>query len=173
MRGDCACLLSLSYSCRTSADGAFATDFAADAVLIECFARLTDRFLVPLNRYFNSLLPAATSDVTCAPSRTLTFNQSAFLHSVKARRNEGGQLQLRRSKVSASSVHHLYERFLRSSNFATWLHERTDAANAAVHSRYLDNLQNVDLESWAKDKDDKQLAELATRIDTEVVSFTV
>jgi hypothetical protein len=113
-RGDCAAHSPGLDRCTCADDSPiFTTDFAADAALIESFARLTDRFLVPLNRYFNSLLPAATSDLTYAPCRTLTFNQSAFLNSVKTRRNEDGQLQLRRSKASTTSIHHLYERFLR------------------------------------------------------------
>lgn len=34
-------------------------DYAgADAILLQCMSTLTERFLVPLNRYFATLLPA-------------------------------------------------------------------------------------------------------------------
>ena len=53
--GDCTCLSSM----KVVADGFLPSDQAADAILIRHFSALSEKFAVPLNRYFASLQPLA------------------------------------------------------------------------------------------------------------------
>ena len=79
----------------------FTEDTGSDALLVKCMSSLTERFLVPLNRYFATLLPADAqvsytlgefqisdpiidrSNAMSTPRKTLAFNQANFLQSLR------------------------------------------------------------------------------------------
>lgn len=139
----------------------------ADVLLSRHFALLTEQFLQPLQRYFTTLLPQDTS--LSQPRRPSSFNQDVFLKSLKAH----ATLLEFRFKIStglSNSVAGFYTKFLRSPNFASWLHSQIDAAAAAVRARYLDRLQSpIELDSWAQGKTQEQIHELLERIESEMV----
>ncbi|KAH9815938.1 hypothetical protein DFH28DRAFT_1163582 [Melampsora americana] len=139
----------------------------ADVLLARHFALLTEQFLQPLQRYFTTLLPQDTS--LSQPRRPSSFNQDVFLKSLKAH----ATLLEFRFKIStglSNSVAGFYTKFLRSPNFASWLHSQIDAAAAAVRARYLDRLQSpIELDSWAQGKTQEQIHELLQRIESEMV----
>ncbi|KAL7413136.1 hypothetical protein BDY24DRAFT_341111 [Mrakia frigida] len=110
-----------------------AGDFSANNDLRFHFADLTEKFLVPLNRYFASLIP---TDLTPTPINTLPplkpFSPSAFLASLKA---HGHPLTFR-SKVSGGGGSQVfYESFLKSRNFGGWLTRRCGEANEECEKR--------------------------------------
>ncbi|EGG10882.1 uncharacterized protein MELLADRAFT_92230 [Melampsora larici-populina 98AG31] len=139
----------------------------SDVLLSRHFALLTEQFLQPLQRYFTTLLPQDTS--LSQPRRPSSFNQDVFLKSLKAH----ATLLEFRFKIStglSNSVAGFYTKFLRSPNFASWLHSQIDAAAAAVRARYLDRLQSpIELDSWAQGKTQEQIHELLERIESEMV----
>ncbi|KAK9894899.1 DUF1630-domain-containing protein [Cystobasidium minutum MCA 4210] len=149
---------------------------AADAILLQCMSTLTERFLVPLNRYFATLLPADTSDGMSTPQKAASFNQAAFLQSLKT---HGTPLSFRRSKMPSMNMHSgndttatasaisFYERFLQSPNFLTWLRSRTEVTQYTTRARYLQRLETADPAAFLRGKSDAQMEDLQRRLERE------
>ncbi|KZP00467.1 DUF1630-domain-containing protein [Calocera viscosa TUFC12733] len=87
------------------------------------FSQQTEKLLVPLNRYFGSLIPTDAS--TSSPDTPLTlrpFNTPQFLASLKT---HGSPLKFR---VQGGGQRDFYEHFLKCSNFGSWLTTRVNLA---------------------------------------------
>lgn len=154
-----------------------ARDFAAgDAILLQCMSTLTERFLVPLNRYFATLLPADLSNGMSTPRAPPTFSQAGFLQSLKA---HGTPLPFRRSKLPSIHMHSnndttathsaisFYEHFLRSPNFLTWLQSRTEATQHTTRARYLHRLETGDTDAYLRGKSEAEMRDLQYRLEKE------
>jgi hypothetical protein len=95
------------------------------------FRRLTDVFLQPLELYFGSLVPAASTVSPFKPApRIAVFNEDHFLRTLC--REDGAYLT-----GSASGDQQLYKRFLRSQNYYGWLQKRESEATAQLERWYL------------------------------------
>ncbi|KDE04606.1 hypothetical protein MVLG_04986 [Microbotryum lychnidis-dioicae p1A1 Lamole] len=158
-----------------------------DALIFKHLAALTESFIAPLNRYFASaggpsaasqgsaLRPtherSLSSTISSIPSTSAsfpTFTPSSFLASLKA---HGTPLPFRAPTTStlSSAIERFYSRFLTSPNFASWLHHRADLTGEAVKSRWLEKVENADLDEWRKGKDQGEVDRLVERLEKEVV----
>ncbi|ORY77594.1 hypothetical protein BCR35DRAFT_305344 [Leucosporidium creatinivorum] len=146
---------------------------AADALILQHLARLTEMFLAPLNRYFGTL-PSSDTSLSSPPS-SRSFTPSAFLTSL---RQHGSSLPLRPSapslsSPSTSSLERFYLKFLQSPNFASWLHERMDRAGEQVREGYLRRLEGGDLREWMfgiggeEGREEGEVEELVGRLERE------
>ncbi|SCV73310.1 BQ2448_7236 [Microbotryum intermedium] len=163
-----------------------------DALIFKHLAALTESFIAPLNRYFASTSTSAaagganasqgstvpqgharslSSTISSMPSTSAsfpTFTPSSFLASLKA---HGTPLPFRAPTTStlSSTIERFYSRFLTSPNFASWLHHRADLTGEAVKSRWLDKVENADLDEWRKGKNQQEVDLLVERLQKEVV----
>lgn len=95
------------------------------------FHRLTEVFLRPLEQYFASLVPAASTVSPFKPApRIAAFSEDNFLKSLC--RDDGAYLT-----GSASGDQLLYKRFLRSQNYYGWLQRRESEATTQLQRWYL------------------------------------
>jgi hypothetical protein len=58
---------------------------------------------------------------------------------------------------------------MRSKNFASWLRLRMIATGDAFRQSWLNEMENEDVESWAKGKSEREVEELLKRIQDEMV----
>lgn len=91
-------------------------EIVASHSLRQHFSSRTALFLVPLNRYLNSLIPppVQASRVSTPQSRLRTFNTSNFLKSLT---EHGTPLPFR----SSSKRQEFYARWLKTPAFGRWL----------------------------------------------------
>nr|KAJ3422052.1 Protein dennd6b [Polyrhizophydium stewartii] len=112
------------------------------------FTELTDRFLQPLNRYFESLVVGNPAQMTlsCLRSRPeiKPFRQDTFLR------------QIEQSD--------LYRLFLKSPSFAAWLQHRTAEVGREWRQKYFDTICAADIDGWAR-------ARLAAHSDVECIDL--
>ncbi|KAL7005569.1 hypothetical protein EMMF5_004814 [Cystobasidiomycetes sp. EMM_F5] len=149
---------------------------AADAVLLRSLAGLTERFLVPLNRYFATLLPHNASGDMATPRRAHPFNPNHFLQSL---RTHGTPLDFKRSKLPSIATYDsnvnsaaiaFYQRFLDSPNFQGWLKHRSETTISTARSRYIHNLEYCNPETYLQGKGEAEMSDLLERLETEAVS---
>ncbi|EJU05013.1 DUF1630-domain-containing protein [Dacryopinax primogenitus] len=113
---------------KTLEDGIRARNYDECSRLLRIhFLQQTEKLLVPLNRYFGSLIPtdAYVISFQSASSTPLTlkpFNTPHFMASLKT---HGSPLKFR---VQGGGQRDFYEHFLRCSNFGSWLRTRADLA---------------------------------------------
>ncbi|KAJ3273251.1 Protein dennd6a [Terramyces sp. JEL0728] len=111
------------------------------------FVELTQRFLQPLNRYFDSLIVGNPTymDLTCLRSKPeiKPFRQDVFLKSFE---QSVPTLPL----ASKRPVAEFYVAFLKSSNFASWLHYRTIDTYRTWRYHYLNTLCTYQITPWVK-----------------------
>ncbi|KAI8977647.1 hypothetical protein BDF20DRAFT_821090 [Mycotypha africana] len=110
-------------------------DWVLNNILRRHFVDLTEKFLVPLNRYFTTLIPVkipANGDVP----RLKPFQTDQFMKSLK---EHGPQLPLKSTFKTRTSTtdptKELYSQFLKCGNFATWLQQRTLKAEQEIMKR--------------------------------------
>ncbi|KAF7726420.1 Protein dennd6a [Apophysomyces ossiformis] len=121
-------------------------DWVLNNILRRHFVDLTEKFLVPLNRYFSTLIPvnmSFTSDIK--PPRLRPFQTDQFMKSLK---EHGPQLPFKSTFKTRTSTtdptKELYSQFLKCGNFATWLQLRTTEAQAEMNRLYVKALCEVD-----------------------------
>jgi hypothetical protein len=97
---------------------------------------MTERFLAPLNRYFDQLLPShSIISKKSGQSQLKPFQADQFLRFLKA---NGPQLQFRSTfKTRGDPAREFYTQFLKCGNFATWLRLRTNQAQKEIRERYI------------------------------------
>jgi hypothetical protein len=107
-------------------------DWVLNNILRRHFVDLTEKFLVPLNRYFSTLIPVNP----CEPSRLKPFQTDQFMKSLK---EHGPQLPFKSTFKTRTSTtdptKELYSQFLKCGNFATWLQQRTAKAEIEMDKR--------------------------------------
>lgn len=125
------------------------------------FGELTERFLAPLNRYVATLLPTQWCGVQGKPPALKRFRTDEFLKSL----DEHG--------VGCSSPHtewgrELYRRFLKSGNFATWLHARTAQSEMELKRLHLAQLCDMDVPKWIADHSEVEVIDLVMQLRDEI-----
>lgn len=106
---------------------------ACEETLEQHFADLTQSFLLPLERYFQTLVPSSrTISPWKATPRVKPFQVDVFLKSL---RDMGPQLSIL-SKGKTEWVD-FYRRFLRSPNFKSWFRARTRQAERSLKKHHL------------------------------------
>ncbi|TKA50564.1 hypothetical protein B0A53_06055 [Rhodotorula sp. CCFEE 5036] len=152
---------------------------ACDSAIYRYFASLTEQFLAPLNRYFGTLwagneVVARTTPLLSPgprPAPSTRFSASAFLASL---RTHGSSLSFRSSAPSLSQpgtspLDRFYLRFIEHSpHFQRWLEDRIVATGGEVRKRYVKQLENVDLEDWAREKQMREVDEMVGTFEREV-----
>ncbi|KAI8996795.1 hypothetical protein BDB01DRAFT_768514 [Pilobolus umbonatus] len=110
-------------------------DWILNNILRRHFVDLTEKFLVPLNRYFSTLIPVNISS-DGDPPRLRPFQTDQFMKSL---REHGPQLPFKTSFKTRTSTRdptkELYTQFLKCGNFATWLQQRTLKAEVEIKKR--------------------------------------
>ncbi|GAA5989022.1 hypothetical protein JCM10908_006273 [Rhodotorula pacifica] len=152
---------------------------ACDAAIYRYFASLTEQFLAPLNRYFGTLwagneVVARTTPLMSPgprPAPSTRFSSSAFLASL---RTHGSSLSFRSSAPSLSQpgtspLDRFYLKFIdHSPHFQQWLQERINMTGGEVRKRYVRQLESVDVEDWAREKQLREVEELVGTFEKEV-----
>ncbi|KAJ3222052.1 Protein dennd6a [Clydaea vesicula] len=111
------------------------------------FVELTDRFLQPLNRYFEGLVVGNQMSMTLTTLRgrpeIRPFKQETFLKSIETS-TPALSVSLKRSASE------LYRAFLMSPNFASWLQQKTSEVFREWRRRYLEVICEANILEWAR-----------------------
>ncbi|KAH6574559.1 hypothetical protein BASA61_006936 [Batrachochytrium salamandrivorans] len=145
---------------------------ALDNIIRRHFMELTDRFLQPLSRYFESMIVGNPShmSLSCLRSRPdiKPFQQDTFLRQIEQ--------SIPILPVTAKRpIPELYRQFLKSPNFATWLQHRTAEVGREWQHQYFNVLCFSDVASWAKGRlnahADVECIDLLLRLRNEVKKY--
>ena len=103
----------------------------ASEALRRHFTSRTTALLVPLQRYFQSLIPTPSESRSNlhAPARLKPFQEAAFLASLKA---HGSPLPFK----SSTKRREFYERWLRTPAHVRWLAKQDEAAQGVLKKDY-------------------------------------
>ncbi|PKC76048.1 DUF1630-domain-containing protein, partial [Rhizophagus irregularis] len=146
-------------------------DYLLNNILRRYFVDLTEKFLVPLNRYFSTLIPFhITLSSSQEPPLLKPFKTDVFLKSLQ---EHGPQIPFKSKNFSTTSTDtylNFYAQFLKCGNFATWLRQRTIEAQNELRKRYLQVLCEDDVRKWMIGKDEMELVDLLVRVKDELVS---
>jgi hypothetical protein len=116
-------------------------DTVQNALIRRFFLELTQSFIIPLERYFASLLPLRKYyQVNRQPPVIREFDKEEFLKTVD---QYGPQL----TSGLKGDWKELYKQFLSTPNFALWLTNRRQEGNAKIYSLYLEIIANCHLEN--------------------------
>lgn len=123
--------------------------YILDNMLRRHFMDLTERFLQPLNRYFESLTIGSLTHMTLFNARSRPeirpFKQETFLKTIE-------QTPPNLPVSCKRPLSDLYRAFLMSPNFAAWLQCRTSQVFQDWRRKYLEVLCTADVEGWVKAK---------------------
>jgi hypothetical protein len=129
-------------------------------VLRRHFVDLSERFLVPLNRYFGTLipqafLPAFRPEGSIYPLHLPSFKMKPFdVRTFLAHLDEHGAPKLVfRNRQARSNWKQLYVRFIGSPHFVGWLFDRKAVAECECRRSYLDKLCQVDISPALRNED--------------------
>jgi hypothetical protein len=90
------------------------------------FTSRTTEFLVPLNRYLNTLIPSPASSKSLAQKKLQPFSETKFFASLKT---HGSPLPFK----SSSKQYEFYHRWLRCPGFGIWLAKQEEAVEAVLN----------------------------------------
>jgi len=122
------------------------------------FLRLTETFLIPLERYFTSLMPLARSiSIFHRPPRLKPFDESEFLDIL-------GTLDKRYVIDNKAKEVALYRQFLQSCNFQGWFAERQQAALHQLNKLYRKAILEADISANVKTRSQVDLVDLYMRL---------
>lgn len=128
------------------------------------FLRLTESFLVPLERYFTSLMPfARTISLFHRPPRLKPFNKSEFLEILSS-------LDKQYVVQSKSKELELYKRFLSSVNFQGWFSERKQAALEQLNTIYRKMIMEADITVLIKGRSNVDVVDLYMRLREQLIA---
>ncbi|KAJ3126014.1 Protein dennd6b [Nowakowskiella sp. JEL0407] len=135
-----------------------------DNLIRRHFMELTDRFLQPLNRYFETLIVGNPKDIK---PEIKPFQQETFLKMVES--------NVPTLPVSnRRPIPELYRNFLKSPNFASWLQHRTTNFYRDWRRRYLSVLSDSDISQWMANRDDDgdvECVDLLMRLKDELTRY--
>ena len=115
-------------------------DTVQNAFLRRFFLELTQSFLIPLERYFTSLLPLRKLYYANRDAPVLkSFDQEEFFKTLD---QYGPQL----TSGLKGDWKDLYKHFFSSANFRLWLANRRQEGNAKIYSVYIETIANCRLE---------------------------
>lgn len=119
-------------------------DMVQNALIRRFFLELTQSFIIPLERYFTSLLPLRKYyQANRKPPTIKEFDSEEFLKSID---QYGPQL----TSGLKGDWKELYKHFLSTPNFRLWLSQRRQEANAKIFSLYIETIANCRLEQDLK-----------------------
>ncbi|CAF3865646.1 unnamed protein product [Adineta steineri] len=119
-------------------------DTVQNALIRRFFLELTQSFIIPLERYFVSLLPLRKYyQVNRKPPTIKDFDNEEFLKTLD---QYGPQL----TSGLKGDWKDLYKHFLSTPNFRQWLCDRQQEANAKIYSLYIETIANCRLEEDLK-----------------------
>ncbi|XP_065559019.1 protein DENND6A-like [Artemia franciscana] len=129
-----------------------------DALLRRHFIELTQSFVIPLERYMAKLMPLQKSVTAFKAVPVLRpFSKEAFLTSLE---DHGPQLT---SGVKGDWIG-LYEKFLKSQNFAGWLSNRHEDMTRKLQALQLEAFCQTDLLLWSHGKKEVELVDMVLKI---------
>ncbi|KAF9214141.1 Protein dennd6a [Podila verticillata] len=159
------CMLAEATANRSS------SGYLLDNILRKHFSTLTERFLVPLNRYFATLVPNDISlSSTSQFPHIAPFKQQTFLKYL-SKNPPAISFKTSAFKSNSEACQTFYKDFLKCGNFATWLRLRTIAAQNELRRRYLEILSLGDVAGWVKGRNEVELIDLLVRMREELGSF--
>eukprot|EP01132_Coremiostelium_polycephalum_P011137 gene11137-13642_t len=127
------------------------------------FLQLTLKFLVPLERYFSSLLPLAkTISIFQRPPRLKNFDREEFLNKLL----ESDERYIVDNK---SKEIELYTQFLDSINFKQWLDDRRTEAIRHLNLLYRKAILEADIDSLLKNKSPSIALDLFKRVKDQLI----
>ncbi|CAF2578955.1 unnamed protein product [Rotaria sp. Silwood2] len=119
-------------------------DTVQNALIRRFFLELTQSFIIPLERYFASLLPLRKYyQVNRKPPIIKEFDNEEFLKTLD---QYGPQL----TSGLKGDWKELYRHFLSTPNFRLWLSNRRLEANSKIYSLYIETIANCRLEQDLK-----------------------
>ncbi|KAF9163707.1 hypothetical protein DFQ26_002228 [Actinomortierella ambigua] len=147
-------------------------DYLLDNILRRHFSNLTEKFLVPLNRYFATLVPTDISLSSASQMAMIApFKQQDFLKYV-SKNPPAFSFKTTAFKSNSEACQNFYKDFMRCGNFATWLRLKTTEAQKQLRRRYLDILCLGDISGWVKGRNEVELVDLLVRMREELETAT-
>ncbi|KAF9970887.1 hypothetical protein BGZ73_006267 [Actinomortierella ambigua] len=147
-------------------------DYLLDNILRRHFSNLTEKFLVPLNRYFATLVPTDISLSSASQMAMIApFKQQDFLKYV-GKNPPAISFKTPAFKSNSEACQNFYKDFMRCGNFATWLRLKTTEAQKQLRRRYLDILCLGDIPGWVKGRNEVELVDLLVRMREELETAT-
>ncbi|KAF9984532.1 Protein dennd6a, partial [Modicella reniformis] len=143
--------------------------YLLDNILRKHFATLTEKFLVPLNRYFATLVPSDISLSSTSLPHIAPFKQQTFLKFL-SKNPPAITFKTSAFKSNSEACQSFYKDFLKCGNFATWLQLRTIAAQNELRRRYLEILSLGDVTGWVRGRNEVELVDLLVRMREELGS---
>ncbi|CAG8509790.1 4666_t:CDS:2, partial [Acaulospora morrowiae] len=143
-------------------------DYLLNNILRRYFVDLTEKFLVPLNRYFSTLIPFHITLSSQESPQLKPFKTDSFLKSLQ---EHGPQIPFKAKNFPTNTTNtyvNFYTQFLKCGNFATWLRQRTIEAQNELRKRYLQVLCEDDVQKWIIGKHEMELVDLLVRIRDEL-----
>lgn len=128
------------------------------------FLRLTESFLVPLERYFTSLMPLARNiSLFNRPPRLKPFNKAEFLDII-ASLDKGYIINNKSKEIE------LYKRFLLCANFQGWFQERKQAALQQLTILYRKIIFEADIPTLLKGRNNVETVDLYMRLREQLIA---
>jgi hypothetical protein len=111
-------------------------DIEANEALRMHFQQLTERFLVPLNRYFQTLIPATTSS---RRSDIKPFSLPSFLAHLRSTGPNPLAFKTKGLTMKSRVEHDFYATFGMSPTFSGWLSGRIESLDSAIRAQSTGN----------------------------------
>jgi hypothetical protein len=128
------------------------------ALLRRFLVELTQSFLIPLERYFASLMPLQKNVSPFKRTPILQhFNPEDFLKTLET---SGPQL----TSGIKGDWNGLYRRFLRCPNFVCWYDSRLKEANQKLRVLHIEAISSANLIDWIQDKAEVEVVDLILRL---------
>uniref|UniRef100_A0A673I0E9 Protein DENND6B-like n=1 Tax=Sinocyclocheilus rhinocerous TaxID=307959 RepID=A0A673I0E9_9TELE len=126
------------------------------AILRRHLLEQTESFILPLERYLESLMPLQRSmSPWKTPPQIRSFSQDEFMKTLE---QAGPQLTLKGDWTG------LYRRFFRSPNFDGWYRLRHREMTQKVECLHLEAICAADLFTWTKDKSEVEIVDLTLKL---------
>ena len=137
---------------------------AQNALLRRFFIELTQTFLIPLERYFASLMPLARNLSPFKRTPALqNFSIDDFISTLDA---TGPQL----TTGIKGDWTGLYRRFLRSANFVAWYNARAKEANDKIRALHIEAICDTNLATMVHDKPEVEIVDLILKLKENIIN---
>jgi hypothetical protein len=123
------------------------------------FGELTQKFLLPLNRYMTTLYPSQISwNLNSSVPIMNPFKPDDFLKYLAS------QTKTVFGTSKSDWNIELYKQFLKSGNFATWLHQTLESCELQLKLRYIQHLCTVNIQEWVKNKQEIEIVDVIMKL---------